>query len=495
MVEYSREFRRVHKSIWVALALLLVFSFLLQNVAGSVYYSLSVESNMAVTAPPVILQGGINGTSTIYTNSTSAKVSVSGYGYDFVDNNDTDVDLSANRGTHSNFTAQKYGPDLTNDTLTEGGAAPQTYQIHPTDFSDVNSKWDNEANAWDWSNATSATETQGKVFNDVYWTTWNNSGSGAISDVDLQIRVDVTGLVDDYVTVEWWVNPTQGTGTYEINSTNDGTDLSISFNDLSEPNDGSWNWTDIENIEIRQVGTQSTGPDSITYVVDEVWGWVSVGGDYELDLEVQWTNVDFDETYEELCMKTGKFSGSEDIMAYAWNVSTSDWHFLYNLTANNWNNVSVTDWLNNDNFTVRFLGGIESSDTNQDSWNIDATLLHIWTENDYIYDYVLRVNNTVTDSWQIRLKEYSESIISRLENCTIYFHNSTDGTSGQISIENGVSSQDIGPWYNLPSSETIYIAMTAQANSTATSYIRTRLEIRIPSTTIYAQYIITFEIT
>jgi hypothetical protein len=96
--------------------------------------------------------------------------------------------------------------------------------------------------------------------------------------------------------------------------------------------------------------------------------------------------VDYDETYEELCIKTGTFSGSEDIMIFAWNVSTSDWHFLNNLTMNSWNNVSVTDWLNNGNFTVRFLGGIESSDASQNYWDIDActciipmyTLIKLW---------------------------------------------------------------------------------------------------------------------
>ncbi|MDH5782968.1 MAG: hypothetical protein OEZ35_04815, partial [Candidatus Bathyarchaeota archaeon] len=111
------------------------------------------------------------------------------------------------------------------------------------------------------------------------------------------------------------------------------------------------------------------------------------------------------------------------------------------------------------------------------------------------YDYVLRVNNTVTDSWQIRLKKYSNSSIGRLQNCTIYFHNSTDGASGQIIIENGLFINQTGPWYDLDNSETIYIAMKVEANSTATSYVRTYLEILTPSTTTYAQYIITFEIT
>jgi len=299
-----------------------------------------MDAYASVSSTPVILQNGTAGTSTIYTKATSAKVSVSGYGYDFVDSNDTNVDLNANKGTQSNFTAQKYGPDLTNDTLTE------------------------------------------------------------------------------------------------------------------------------ENV-----------------------------GDFRLDLEVQWTNVDYDETYEELCIRAGTFSGSEDLMAYAWNVSTSDWQFLYNLTTNSWNNVSVTDWLNNENFTVRFLDGTNSSDASQNFWDIDATLLHIWTETDYNYDYVLRVNNTDTDSWKIRLKKYSDSNIGRLQNCTIYFHNATDGTSSQLVIENGLFTNETGPWYDLGNSETIYIAMTTQANSTGTSLVHAYLEIRVPDTTTYDQYVITYEIT
>ena len=41
--------------------------------------------------------------------------------FDFVDNNTSDVDGSADKGVHSNFTAQQYGPDSTYDTLTEEG--------------------------------------------------------------------------------------------------------------------------------------------------------------------------------------------------------------------------------------------------------------------------------------------------------------------------------------------------------------------------------------
>ena len=82
MTKYQREYGRFHKSIWVAVAFLLVFSFSLQNVAGSAYFSLLMESNATVMSPPVELQEGTaeNSNSTIYTNSTSATVSVEGPG-------------------------------------------------------------------------------------------------------------------------------------------------------------------------------------------------------------------------------------------------------------------------------------------------------------------------------------------------------------------------------------------------------------------------------
>jgi hypothetical protein len=111
------------------------------------------------------------------------------------------------------------------------------------------------------------------------------------------------------------------------------------------------------------------------------------------------------------------------------------------------------------------------------------------------FDYVLRVNNTVAASWQIRLRKYADTSISRLENCTIYLHNSTDGNSNQLVVEAGVFENDTGAWYDVGSLETIYIAMAVEANSTGTSNIYAFLEIRFLGSSTYLQYIIAFEIT
>ena len=111
------------------------------------------------------------------------------------------------------------------------------------------------------------------------------------------------------------------------------------------------------------------------------------------------------------------------------------------------------------------------------------------------YDYVLRGVNQVTDAWKIRLKAYSQSNITRLSNCTIYFHNASDGFSRQIYIINGSYTQQTGPWYDLNPLATVYMALTLQATGSQTSHVFVYLEILTPNKTTYSQYVLTFEIT
>jgi hypothetical protein len=111
------------------------------------------------------------------------------------------------------------------------------------------------------------------------------------------------------------------------------------------------------------------------------------------------------------------------------------------------------------------------------------------------YDYVLKTVNQVSDAWKIRLNAYSQSNIGRLNNCTAYFHNSTDGTSSQIAIINGSYTQQTGPWYDLSGYETVYIAVTLQASGSEESVLFVYLQILTPNRTTYAQYVLTFIIT
>jgi hypothetical protein len=129
---------------------------------------------------------------------------------------------------------------------------------------------------------------------------------------------------------------------------------------------------------------------------------------------------------------------------------------------------------------------------NSTSAKISAVALSTLTN----YDYVLKVVNNVSDPWKIRLKVYSQSNIGRLNNCTIYFHNASDGFSGQVYIVDGNYTQQTGPWYNLPASPAeTYIAVTLQADNSEVSCINVYLEVLIPDKTTFAQYVLTFEFT
>ena len=187
-----------------------------------------------------------------------------------------------------------------------GNADPQTYLIRPSAAVDVANKWINEPLGWDGDNASSATETQNKITNDIYWTTWNNTDMGTITAVDIRIRLDliITPIGEsDTVTVQWWVGGVQGSGTHTIDSANDGADLAVSFDGVSEPNDGSWSWADVGSIEVRLVGAKVGGFDTITYGVDEVWGWVTAEGSV-------WTDASLEEDYSETDFGNGTYAYS-----------------------------------------------------------------------------------------------------------------------------------------------------------------------------------------
>ena len=166
-----------------------------------------------------------------------------------------------------------------------------------------------------------------------------------------------------------------------------------------------------------------------------------------------------------------------------------------NLTASQWNNVSITSYLTSSTFTVQFLGGTETGDTTKDSWNIDATILHVWTSGG-TYDHVLKVVNQIANNWTLNLQVYNSSNIGRLLSLNISLHDGT--SSNQIAISGGSIVKSEGEPYNLPegTGSTIYISISnLQATTTETSYLYVYLKIQVPNKSTYILFIIVFEIT
>ena len=106
--------RKVTRSLFIVVSLLILLSSL-GSTEAAVYYTMTLENQATTSSPPVELQEGTaqNSTSTIYANSTSAKVSVapsgtgSGDSILYVDNNTSDIDDSADKGSHSNLQLKK----------------------------------------------------------------------------------------------------------------------------------------------------------------------------------------------------------------------------------------------------------------------------------------------------------------------------------------------------------------------------------------------------
>jgi ribosome-associated toxin RatA of RatAB toxin-antitoxin module len=86
---------------------------------------------------------------------------------------------------------------------------------------------------------------------------------------------------------------------------------------------------------------------------------------------------------------------SENIRVDAWNGSA--WNSVFATLSSGWNNASVSAYLMSPIFTIRFKGTNETSDTVQNSWNIDAALLHVWY-NEYTAEVEL-MGSSNTEGW------------------------------------------------------------------------------------------------
>lgn len=296
--------------------------------------------------------------------------------YDFVDLDTSNVDSSdpADKGAHSDFESEKAVDGM--DTLTEANTGGSDADILYVDgFNSINEEWD-ETGASPWLSDSDTNYIS--TLTDEEWheefTFANHIGSETITSVYLYIEINGPSGRKDYVVIDIH----DGADWTNIADQNPAGDAYVWYNfDVGTQLD---TWTKINASKLRVQYQRSGSPSTETIYVRRAYvnaSYTSVN--YQLDLEIQWTYANYTRTNEYLCIKTGTFSGSENIMVYSWNVSTLDWHWSMNLTASQWNNISVTDWLNNETFTVRFLGGTETSDSTLDTWQIDAALLHTWT--------------------------------------------------------------------------------------------------------------------
>jgi hypothetical protein len=518
MWEHEVSPRNVSRSILLAVSILILLGSLV-SVEASAYYSLLKESQITVSSPPVELQEGTaeNCTGTIYANGTSAKVSVEPFGTggtdvkDYVDNNTSNVDNSTDKGIQGNFTAQQYGPDLINDTLTEENATLNCEYVWVSGNDDFVRKLDKsdpggtEILSWDtgtsypfgcefriedgneyiyvvdygldalikfhanngtevinWDISGYSGNAYGLAWNGSRWfiadgvkyfiyqadpddptvaersfsysgisvcegLAWNGSYLWAVdSGTDKVYQIDIYGNIQ----TSWDFTPTDPNGiAYDTTSGH----LWIVGRSPEYLYEYYTNGTEIDNWDLS-----GALPKGVAYAsVNE--------HSYQLDLEVQWTNVDFDEPYELLCIYGGTM-GAENITVDVWNGS--GWENLVTDLNSGWNNVSVGSCLDSSTFTIRFKGGNETGDTTLDTWDIDAVLLHVCTGNE-----VLGNATTVSTDAKVRANSYgTQRAMLRTTDANNTLHVFLIDNSGYLQWYN---SPDDGQTWNKPLTSTL----------------------------------------
>jgi hypothetical protein len=299
---------------------------------------------------------------------------------DYVDNNLSNVDSSGNKGTESNFTAQRYGPDGISDTLTEaatdGGSA--TFGKTTVGASNFGFTGYLEASRYQCGMTGSVTKislylsggTTGRYARVAIYSDNSGAPNNLLSQSSQQ-EINSNG----------WYNFT-GFNVAVTNNVYYWLAFQISSSGLQYRYDAG-----VTNQHAYRAYTYGSFPSSFgspTYGIEAQSIYASsVGIAYELDLEVQWTNVDFNQATEYLCIYGGTM-GAEDIKVDVWNGYS--WANLFTDLSTGWNNVTVSSYLTSSTFTIRFKGGSETGDIAQDNWNIDSTLLHVWPADNYKLD-------------------------------------------------------------------------------------------------------------
>jgi hypothetical protein len=297
--------------------------------------------------------------------------------------------------------------------------------------------------------------------------------------------------------------PTSGNGySSYTSSTNPNTNETVTqtiTTNATNFRDGSGNW----KIKVKGVKTTATQFD---FKADWIEYRPSYYTQYTASTEFFFSSIaNSTPTQLNFTVASEYNSPSVSVTIQVWNYSSSAYvtsgqgYLAYTSSGSNETKLlSITtnpqSYTSNGNAKIKITGVLAT--ITQYQQKVNQVKLVYKSSSSLNYDYVLKIVNQVSDPWEIRLKAYAQSNIGRLNNCTLYFHNSSDGTSRQIYIQNGAYVNQIGPWYNLPASPAVmYIAVTLNANYSQLSYVYVCLEILIPNKTTYTQYILAFEIT
>ncbi len=340
----------------------------------------------------------------------------------------SNVDSSADKGTHSNFTAQEYGPDTINDLLTEANSESVAVNLNDytdnnsgnvdssidkgteSNFADMQTAPDSTYNTLTEVDQDAGTSTLGKTYGssisystiganqmfgqvftagstgEIYQATFYGRSSYVTAYVKFVIADSSGNIIPNGVSNPVSVSTTAGSKTATWNSGARPTVVSgttywimvvSSANSVRlyyQSTTGGTSRIDTSNSYSTPTNPTDASRGTINYrlLYCNIYNL-----DYELDQEYQWTTANYTQSSEELCVKTGTLS-NEALLLQVWNGS---WQTLSSgLSASTWNNFTITPYLSSETFSIRFVDGTQGNDAIESTWQIDSVLLRTWTE-------------------------------------------------------------------------------------------------------------------
>jgi len=296
--------------------------------------------------------------------------------YDWVDET-CDLYPPSAKGNHSFFSAQQGFPDSIYDNVTEGYTGTGSTNITLIDQESFEGLWPPTG----WSETGRWNKESNQVYNGTYSADFDGGGSGRSGNLDTS---DLDCSDADAIYVDFWYRDEGCEATEFLLQYYDGTSWDT-ISDLGSTA-SEYQWLHYQE--------KVTDPQYFKSDFRMRWSTIDIEGgehayvdfvtvtkegsmvNYELDLEMRWTGVDYDEENEWLSIYGGTM-GSEDILVDVWN--SDEWILIIDDLESGWNNVNVSSYLNSNIFIIRFRGGTETSDSIKDSWEIDATFLHVWS--------------------------------------------------------------------------------------------------------------------
>jgi len=159
------------------------------------------------------------------------------------------------------------------------------YEFTATSFTDTYATFTDDAYATDgsWSTAvyeTTAVTADYRPVADFGGFDSGITGTGTITQVDVVIRMSVSGTSND----EWgWILVNSGDTTLRAEATGDQTLTNLTYSDVAEPNDASWSWADVQSCKIDLDYDKLTASDDFDIYIYEVCLVITVavgGTDY-----------------------------------------------------------------------------------------------------------------------------------------------------------------------------------------------------------------------